>query len=120
MILLHNPRCGKSRAALTYLESLGFEPEVRLYLKNPLTKKEIEDMLSKLKIQPENWIRKKDAAFKGLSLKEQMQDNDWIEILTNYPELIERPVIIFKGNAIIARDTPSLKLFLERNFLLKE
>ena len=46
--ILHNNRCGKSRAALQYLESKGVAFEVRNYLENPLSEVEIEDLLSKL------------------------------------------------------------------------
>jgi arsenate reductase len=37
LTLWHNPRCSKSRAALSLLEDRGVEPEVRLYLKTPPT-----------------------------------------------------------------------------------
>jgi len=119
MIILHNPRCGKSREALAYLESHGFKPEIRLYLKDQLQKEEIAEIISKLKIQPEQWIRKKEAVYKQLKLKDKMLDTDWIVVLSNYPELIERPVIILENDAVIARDFNSLESFLSRNLLIR-
>ena len=58
--ILHNNRCGKSRAALQYLESKGVAFEVRNYLENPLSEVEIEDLLSKLDISIHNIIRKNE------------------------------------------------------------
>lgn len=119
MIILHNPRCGKSREALTYLESCGFKPEIRFYLKDPLSKEEIKELLSKLKIKPESWIRKKEPAYKQFQDKEKLNEEDWVNILSNYPELIERPVVVNKNDAVIARDMNSLESFLRRNYLIQ-
>ena len=55
--ILHNSRCGKSREAMKVLEDSGKEFEVREYLKEPLTKQELQAILSKLKLKPIELIR---------------------------------------------------------------
>ena len=62
--ILHNNRCGKSRAALQFLESKGVAFEVRNYLENPLSEVEIEDLLSKLDTSIHNIIRKNEDLWK--------------------------------------------------------
>ena len=46
--ILHNNRCGKSRAAVQFLEAKDLDFETRLYLENPLSEIEIQDLLEKL------------------------------------------------------------------------
>lgn len=43
--IYHNPRCGKSRAALAILEQKGVRPVIIEYLKNPPTKEELRAIL---------------------------------------------------------------------------
>ena len=46
--ILHNSRCGKSRDAMKVLEESGKDFVVREYLKEPLTKNELKEILTKL------------------------------------------------------------------------
>jgi arsenate reductase (glutaredoxin) len=46
--LYHNPRCSKSREALTLLREQGQEPEVILYLETPPNAKTLKALLAKL------------------------------------------------------------------------
>ena len=48
--IYHNPRCGKSRSALTILTEHGIDPVVVEYLKNPPTKDELREILKKLAV----------------------------------------------------------------------
>ncbi|MBX8630670.1 arsenate reductase (glutaredoxin), partial [Enterobacter hormaechei] len=42
LILLHNPRCSKSRAALELLEARGLQPQVVRYLETPPSAAELK------------------------------------------------------------------------------
>ena len=44
IIIWHNPRCSKSRAALKLLEERGITPKVRRYLDEPPSEAEIRDV----------------------------------------------------------------------------
>ena len=41
--IFHNPRCSKSRQALTLLEQAGITPHIRLYLDEVPTQEELHD-----------------------------------------------------------------------------
>ena len=45
MELIHNPRCSKSRQTLQLLKEKGINPDVRLYLKDELSKEELKSIL---------------------------------------------------------------------------
>ncbi len=114
LTILHNNRCGKSRAALQYLESRGFEFEVRNYLDNPLTEVEIEDLLEKLDTGIDDIIRKNEEIWKEKFSETTYSDSELISILANYPKLLQRPIVIKNNKAIIARDLEKLEIFLNK------
>ncbi len=98
----HNSRCSKSRAALNYLKDNGIEFKVKEYLKEQISKDELESILKKLNKRPSEVIRKKEALFKELNLKDASED-ELLEAMVNYPKLIERPIVVNEDKAVIAR-----------------
>ncbi|WP_313578488.1 hypothetical protein [Chishuiella sp.] len=62
--ILHNSRCGKSRESLKVLEDSGKEFQIREYLKEPLSKEEIKNILSKLKVNPIDIVRTNEEDWK--------------------------------------------------------
>ena len=110
--ILHNNRCGKSRAALQYLESKGVAFEVRNYLENPLSEVEIEDLLSKLDTSIHNIIRKNEDLWKENFSETTYSDSGLVSILANYPKLLQRPKEKKDNKAILEREIEKLEKFL--------
>ena len=67
MKLYHNPRCQKSREALKILQDKGLEPQLVLYMKEPLLPTELQELLDKLDMQAEELVRTKENIWKGAS-----------------------------------------------------
>jgi len=103
----HNSRCSKSRAAFNYLKDNNIEFNVKEYLKDP-PKDELLEVLKKLNKKPSEIIRKKEAIFKELNLKEASED-ELLEAMVNNPKLIERPIVINNNIAVIARPLEEIK-----------
>ena len=101
-ILYHNPRCRKSRAALSLLESKGVEVKVRLYLKDGLDADEIVDLTKKLGMHPSEFIRKNEPEYKELDADE-FSIEEWADIIENNPILLERPILVIGERAVIGR-----------------
>lgn len=101
--IYHNPRCGKSREALQYLQLKGIETEIILYLQNTPTFEELKDVIRKLNIKPFDLIRKKEKIFTDNYNDSVLTDDEWVEVMINNPILIERPVIISDSMAVIGR-----------------
>lgn len=102
--VLHNNRCSTSRSAMDEAASAGVEPTVRQYLKEPLSRAELQDLLGKLEDAPTDLVRR-DPKFKELGLTEaDVQTSDQVvDVLTEHPELMQRPVIVHGDRAIIGR-----------------
>ncbi len=102
--IYHNPRCSKSRASLAALEERGIEPTIINYLETPPNREELSDILDKLGMQAEQIVRKGEALYKELGLKDRALSNDeWIDVLVANPKLIERPIVVNDGKAAIGR-----------------
>lgn len=114
MILYHNPKCSKSRRALEILQNNNQNFKVVEYLKTPLSKPFLEDLVQKLDVPAENLVRKKEELFKELEVDEsKMKEPDWIQLLVEHPRLMERPVLEVGAKAIVARPPEKILEVLE-------
>lgn len=102
--LYHNPRCSKSRDALSLLREQGHEPEIVLYLDTPPTAKALKALLTKLGINARDLLRKGEDAYKELHLgDEKLSEAALIKAMVENPKLIERPIAINGDKAVIGR-----------------
>jgi arsenate reductase len=103
--MIHNPRCSKSRASLQLLQDNGIEPDLVLYLDNPLTEQQLAEIVAKLGIAPKELIRFGEGTARelGLSPLDQRNDMEWLALMANHPILIERPIVIRDDRAIVGR-----------------
>ena len=62
--IYHNPSCRKSRECLTILQEKNIEHEVNLYLKEPMEKQELIQIIQLLNIPAAELIRKEEKIFK--------------------------------------------------------
>ncbi|QDT25843.1 Arsenate reductase [Gimesia panareensis] len=104
MKIYHNPRCGKSRQTLALIEAAGIEPEVIEYLKTPPTAEELDAILKKLKLEPQDLMRKGEEIYKELKLAEQeLTREEAIAVMLEHPKLIERPIVVQGRKAVLGR-----------------
>ena len=102
--ILHNPRCSKSRNSLALLKEQGIEPDVRLYLENPPTEEELTSILEMLAISAKDLLRRGEPEYKELGLGNQnLSEQQLIQLMIKHPKLIERPIVIAGGKAVIGR-----------------
>ena len=102
--ILHNPRCSKSRNSLALLKEQGIEPDVRLYLENPPTEDELTSILEMLAISAKDLLRRGEPEYKELGLGNQnLSEQQIIQLMIKHPKLIERPIVIAGGKAVIGR-----------------
>jgi arsenate reductase (glutaredoxin) len=102
--IYHNPRCSKSRQTLQLLEDQGFKPGITDYLKTPPDRAELEKILSMLGMEPRDLMRKKEAEYKEAGLDNPALTREaLIQGMIDHPKLIERPIVISNGKAVIGR-----------------
>ena len=111
--MYHNPICGKSRGALEILREREVACEVIEYLQTPVDRATLERILDLLGGPPGDLVRQ-DKRFKelGLDPRDYVTREQVVEVLLAHPELMERPVVVRGGRAVIARPSERvLELF---------
>ncbi|WP_313376406.1 arsenate reductase (glutaredoxin) [Chishuiella sp.] len=111
--ILHNSRCGKSRESLKVLEDSGKKFEVREYLKEPLSKEELKDILLKLKINPIDIVRTNEEDWKTNYKGKELSDEDILDALVKFPKLIQRPIITDEKSGVIGRPKELVEDFIK-------
>jgi arsenate reductase len=102
--IYHNPRCSKSREALSLLRDHGVEPEVVEYLKDPPSAETLSDLLTRLGLEPRALMRRKEPEYTELGLDDPSLSRDaLIAAMVAHPRLIERPIVVKDGRAALGR-----------------
>lgn len=101
--IYHNPRCGKSRDCLAFLETSDKKFEIIKYLETPLSLNELKEIIRKLNIKPIELIRKNEPIWKENFKGKVLTDSEIIQTMVDYPILMERPIVVYNDKAIIAR-----------------
>jgi arsenate reductase len=101
--IYHNPRCGKSRECLAYLEKSNKSFEIIKYLDNPISKKKIIEIITKLNIPAIELVRKKEKIWIEKYKEKKLTNEDVIHAIFENPIIMERPVVVNNDKAIIAR-----------------
>ena len=106
----HNPRCSKSREAMTLLAGRGVAAEVVDYLGRAPSPAQVEALMHKLGGDPRQLVRFKEDQAKalGLSADDERPAAEWAALLAAHPRLIERPVLEVGDRAVIGRPTERL------------
>lgn len=116
-IIWHNPRCRKSRNALLILQEAWEDVEIIDYQKDFLTKEKLQNIQKLLWFDsPIVFTRLKEEDAKRYQLSNASSTQEILSAIVNYPNLLERPIVIFKNEkAIIGRDEEKLKSFIQAN-----
>lgn len=110
--IYHNPRCRKSRAGLEYIKNKGIEAEIVEYIKNPISEEVLKLLLAKLHLSPLQIIRTQEDIYKKQFKGKNFTDDEWIKIMLEYPNLIQRPIVEKRNSAVIADPVDNLETFL--------
>lgn len=103
MEIYHNSRCSKSRCTLDIINEKGEDVTIIEYLKTPLDKNKIKELLEKLKMPASDLIRKGEADFKENYKGKTLTESEWIDAMVKFPKLIERPIVVKGNKAVIGR-----------------
>ena len=112
LLLLHNPSCSKSRAARALLEERGVDFEERRYLEDPLSREELEELCGLLARPVSEWVRRGEAAFAEAGLSAGSGDSALLEAIALHPILLERPIAVRRGRAVVGRPPENVLLLL--------
>lgn len=102
--IYHNPRCSKSRQTLELLQEHGVDPQIVDYLSAPPGAAELRHILTMLGLPPRGLMRTREQAYRDAGLDNpDLADEELIRAMIEHPILIQRPIVIVDGRAVIGR-----------------
>ncbi|WP_264538475.1 arsenate reductase family protein [Flavobacterium sp. N1736] len=111
--IYHNPRCGKSRNCLAFIDQSKQEYEIIPYLTETPSFDELKSLLQKLDLQPIELVRIKEKIWIENYKGKELTKDEIIKAMVENPILIERPIVVKNGKAIIGRDLDLVASFLD-------
>ena len=111
--IFHNPHCTKSRQTLALLEKNNIQTNIIDYMSQPLNNTALRLLVKQLGISPRDLLRKNEDIYKELGLNDQdLSDTVILEVMSQYPKLIERPIVVHSDKAKLGRPPEAvLELF---------
>jgi len=103
--LYHNPHCSKSRETLKLLKDNKIIPIVINYLETPPDEDTLNSIIEMLGIkEPRDLMRQHENEYKENNLDNPtLSKTQLIQAMVKFPRLIERPIVIANGKAVIGR-----------------
>ena len=111
--IYHNPKCSKSRTALTMLANHNIDIKIFLYLSKPINKIEILSIIKKLNNNNTEILRTKESEYDAKYKKYNTEQ--LANLIIAQPKLLQRPIIIYGDTVIIGRDEDKIKNLLNLN-----
>jgi len=115
LTIYHNPRCSKSRQALSILEGAGIDVSIVEYLKLPPTAARLLELAKMLGMPLADLLRRGEDDFKHAAdlppLDADAALADWLE---SHPRVIERPIVVDdeRGRAVVGRPSENVRSLL--------
>lgn len=102
--IYHNPKCSTSRKTLALLERKGLEPEVILYLKTPLSTRQVLGLAEKTGEPIHALLRERGTPYDELKLAdEKWSDTQLANFVVEHPVLLNRPIVETATEARLCR-----------------
>jgi arsenate reductase len=104
------PTCTTCRQVHAALKERGVDFEAVDYYTDPIPREKLVDLLRKMGIGPRDLLRTKEEIYRKLELaKRDLSDDDLVDLMVEYPDLIQRPIVEKGSRAILARPAERLK-----------
>jgi arsenate reductase len=112
--IYHNPDCGTSRNVLALIRNSGEEPRIIEYLKTPLGRTELADLLARMRMAPRDLLRRKGTPYDALNLDDPaLTDDALIDAMMAHPILINRPIVVTTRGVKLCRPSETVLDILE-------
>ena len=111
--IYQKPTCTTCRQAVQILKDSGQPFEAINYYEQPFTKAHLKDLLTKAGLQARDVLRTKEDIYKTLGLaKKDLSEDQLLTLMTEHPDLIQRPIVEKGKLAILARPADTIKTLL--------
>jgi len=95
------------------LQASGVDFDAVNYYIDPIPKRKLKELLRKMGIAAKGLLRTKEPIYAELDLaRKDFSEDEYVNLMVEYPDLIQRPIIEKGSKAILARPPERLKEIL--------
>jgi arsenate reductase len=111
--IYQKPTCTTCRQVFNALKESGVDFDSVNYYLELIPKPRLKELLKKMGIPARELLRTKEDIYKKLGLaKKELSEDEIVELMVKYPDLIQRPIVEKGSKAILARPAERLKEIL--------
>ena len=111
--LYQKPTCTTCRQVYAALQESKVDFNSVNYYLDPIPKTKLKELIKKMGIPARELFRSKEEIYKKLKLAgKEVPDEEAIDLMVKYPDLIQRPIVEKGSKAILARPAERLKEIL--------
>lgn len=104
------PTCTTCRSVSKILIEMGVDFEKVNYYIEPFSKELLKDLLKKMKMKPEELLRKNEVAYKELDMANMSYSEDeLLDYMVENPDLVQRPIVVVGSKAVLARPAEKIR-----------
>lgn len=111
--IYHNPNCSKSKCAIDFLNEHHRSYVIVDYMHEGIDEEGLIELLKMLQVNAEYLVRKIDLDNLEIDLPKHPTDDYWIKLMLENPKLIQRPIVVYKNRAVIARPLELIETLFE-------
>jgi len=78
------------------------------YIEEPLSASGLRDLLKKAGLKASDILRTKEEAYREHVAGKNLSDKELLAVMAAHPELIQRPIVVRGGKAVLARPVARL------------
>lgn len=106
------PTCTTCRKLNKLFEENGVDYEKVNYFIEPLTEEKLSELLKKANLSAFDAVRKNEAEYKDLKIKNVTVEKELIGLIVENPNLLQRPFVEIGERAILARPVEKISEIL--------
>ena len=113
IVVYQKPTCTKCRQAVSRLKDAGEKFETVDYFEKPFSREKLRALLSRLDVPIREAVRWDEPVARKLELKKRdLTDDELVNLMAKHPDLIQRPIVVSGGRAVLARPAEKLDALL--------
>ena len=111
--IYQKPTCTTCRQVHAALREAGVDFEAVDYYTDPIPKTKLKELLRKMGMSARELLRTKEDIYRKLGLAERdLSEDEIVDLMVRYPDLIQRPIVEKGSRAILARPADRLREIL--------
>ncbi|HET6273813.1 MAG TPA: ArsC/Spx/MgsR family protein [Bacteroidota bacterium] len=111
--IYQKPTCTTCRQTMTILKEAGVDYDAVNYYIDPIPRKKLKELITKMKVSARGVLRTKEPIYRKLRLAErELSEDALLNLLVQYPDLLQRPIVEKGNKAILARPAERIREIL--------